>query len=459
MRSPQPKKRNSMPAGKRTDKRRKTFGQKLPGSLALECGSAAELPQIILAKATSHPNIYRKRIARIEGAPRIGDYVQVLCPAAERQQPEPGESPPPATELTLMGYGWYNPKSEIAVRVVRWEAEIPDGAYWQQLIERAVSLRTEMLRLDRDTDCYRVLHAEADGFPGLVVDRYGDCLSAELFSAAAAPRVERILELLSVRLGTQHWLIQPGPHLQSQEGFEVGPRASENLPSQVTVHEHGVRFLVEFDGSHKTGFFCDQRENRQRLAQFCEGGSVLDLCCYTGGFAVTAAKLGRPGSVTGVDLDAAPLMLARRNAGLNQIQVKFTQADAFAYMRDMLRSSRTFDVVVLDPPKLIRNRAELEEGTRKHFDLNRLAMQLVRPGGLLLTCSCAGLLSAHEFTRLVRAAARSAFQPTDFNPHPTPRLAGGQIWFKREDVNHTGAHKINNTLGQALLTLRMGKRG
>ena len=135
-----------------------------------------------------------------------------------------------------------------------------------------------------------------------------------------------------------------------------------------------------------------------------------------------AAKRGGASEVTGIDLDEAPLVTARQNAALNQCRnVKFTQADAFAYMRDMLRGGRQFDVVVLDPPKLIRNRAEVEEGTRKHFDLNRLAMQLVKPGGLMLTCSCAGLLPESEFTRLVRAAARSAFLPSDFNPNPTPR--------------------------------------
>ena len=134
-----------------------------------------------------------------------------------------------------------------------------------------------------------------------------------------------------------------------------------------------------------------------------------------------AATRGEASEVIGVDLDAAPLELARQNANLNQVRVKFTQADAFAYMRDMLRGGRFFDVVVLDPPKLIRNRGEIEEGTRKHFDLNRLAMQLVKPGGILLTCTCAGLLAGDEFARLVSSAARAAFRPSDWNPTPEAR--------------------------------------
>src|SRR5204863_1912472 len=125
-------------------------------------------------------------------------------------------------------------------------------------------------------------------------------------------------------------------------------------------------------------------------------------------FAIQAKKLGGAGEVIGVDLDSDPLALAKENANVNQVRVKFTQADAFAYIRDMLALGRTFDVVVLDPPKLIRSRAELEEGARKHFDLSRLAMRLVAPGGIMLSCTCAGLLSHDEFQRLIYASARQA---------------------------------------------------
>ncbi len=326
---------------------------------------------------------------------------------------------PPTPEL--FAYGLYNPKSEVAVRLVRWSTELPDEPFWDELIDRAIALRTVTLRLDQTTDAYRVLHAEADGFPGLVVDRYGDCLSAEVFSIAMAPRVEAILQRLAQKLGTTHWLIQPSPFMESQEGFSIAPRTSHNLPSHVEISEGGTRYRIDFGSGHKTGFFCDQRDNRRQLAEFCRGRSVLDLCCYTGGFAVMAAKAGQASEVTGIDLDEAPLKTARLNASLNKVQIKFTQADAFAYMRDMLRLGRQYDVVVLDPPKLIRNRDELEEGTRKHYDLNRLAMQLVRPGGLMLTCTCSGLLQETEFTQLVRSASRTAFLPNVLNPAPIPR--------------------------------------
>lgn len=363
----------------------------------------------MLKKKTSHPNIFRKRIESISGNPQAGDWVAVYHLDEE------------SAELELFAYGLYNSKSEIAVRLVRWSTDNPDLGYWSACIDRAITLRKEALSLDDACTCYRLLHAEADGVPGLVVDRYGDVLSAEVFSIAMAQRAEELLSHLATHTQTSHWLIQPGPHLQSQEGYDFAARQCQGLPKQVDVHEYGTKFIVRFDEGHKTGFFCDQRDNRRQLAQWSAGKSVLDVCCYTGGFAVTAANAGKASQVTGVDIDAAPLELARKNAARNQVQVKFTQADAFSYMRDMLRERKQFDVVVLDPPKLIRNRAELDDGTRKHFDLNRLAMQLVKPGGMMLTCSCAGLLHEAEFTKLVRAAAWSAFQPSELNPNPTQR--------------------------------------
>ncbi|MCA9048273.1 MAG: class I SAM-dependent rRNA methyltransferase, partial [Planctomycetaceae bacterium] len=157
-----------------------------------------------------------------------------------------------------------------------------------------------------------------------------------------------------------------------------------------------------------TGFFCDQRENRRRVAEYCRDRTVLDLCCYTGGFSIQAMKLGGAREVTGVDLDESPLQLAKENANLNQVRARFVQSDVFNYMREMLSIGRQFDVVILDPPKLIRSRAEIEEGTRKHFDLNRLAMRLVRPGGMLVSFTCAGLLPEAEFLKLLTAAARQA---------------------------------------------------
>lgn len=324
------------------------------------------------------------------------------------KQARPGDWVAIYHEEQLLGYGIFNPRSEIVVRVVRRGNELPDETFWRSILTRAVSLRRDLLRLDEVADAYRVIHAEADGVSGLVVDRYGDTLSVEAFSLGMFERAEGIVAILHELCGTQHSLIRPAPKMVAQEGAALEQINSSGLPSQVTIQEFGTRFKVRFQGGHKTGFFCDQRDNRRRLAEYCRGRTVLDLCCYTGGFAVQAKKLGQAADVIAVDLDEEPLRLARENANLNQVRVQFAQADAFAYMRDMLRNNRQFDVVVLDPPKLIASRAEIEEGSRKHFDLNRLAMQLVSPGGLLLTCTCSGLLPEDEFLRMLHSASRQA---------------------------------------------------
>ncbi|HLJ10399.1 MAG TPA: class I SAM-dependent rRNA methyltransferase [Planctomycetaceae bacterium] len=361
---------------------------------SLELPSHARLPIIRLRSVRRHPHLFRKLIGQIDPNARPGDLVAVQSPQGE-----------------LLGHGLFNPRAEITVRMLNFNHDPPGAEFWDQTLRRAVRLRRDLLRLDEKTDACRVIHAEADGMPGLVIDRYSDVLSAEVFSLAMFQRSEALLSRLSELLGTTHTLVQVPVQTHGQEGFLAEPVRSPNLPEEVAVAEFGTKFSVRFDKGHKTGFFCDQRDNRRRLAAFCTGRTVLDLCCYTGGFAIQAKRLGNAADVTAVDLDEPSIDLARANARLNQQKVHFVHADAFGYMRDMIANGRTFDVVVLDPPKLIRNRRELEEGTKAHLDLNRLAMQLVADGGLLLSCSCSGLLDWAEFLRLLTAAARQAGQP------------------------------------------------
>lgn len=381
------------------------------------------------------PNIFRKRILRMEGNPRPGDWVAVYAVEDYRagkaedddSQPYPSSDRGRTRATTSVGnerlfaYGIYNGASEIAVRLYLWGEALPTQEHWEALVNRAVSFRTDMLKLDSHTDSYRVIHGESDGFPGLVVDRYGDCLSAEAFSLGMYQRAETILGMLAERLGTKHWLVQTCPQFLSQEGVDPPSQQSPELPESVTIQEYGTRFRIHFGTGHKTGFFCDQRENRKMLADLCKDKTVLDLCCYSGGFSIQAAKLGGASEVTGVDLDEKPLAIAAKNANLNQVRVRFVQSDAFGFMRDMQRVGKQYDVVVLDPPKLIRNRVELEEGTRKHADLNRLAMQLVKPGGIMLTCSCAGLLEEEIFVGMVRSAAKATGYDDQGRPNP-PRI-------------------------------------
>ena len=347
------------------------------------------LPQVEvrLGGALWHPFVFRKQLGQISRNAQPGDLVQLNSSSGEP-----------------VGYGLFNPEAEIAVRVLRAGHRLPDEVWWSDRLAQAVSLRRETLRLDEVTEAYRLIHAEADGLPGLVVDRFGDVLVAECFSLGMYQRAEAIMSQLEVLAGTKHGVLRAAPMSQDHEGFSAAPYGSSECPAKTTIVEHGTKFRINFAGGHKTGFYCDQRDNRKQLAGFCRGKSVLDLCCYTGGFALQAKRLGEAAEVTGVELDEDTVVLARENANLNQVKINFVQAEVFGYMRDMLRNKRKFDVVVLDPPKLIRSRAEIEEGRHKYFDLNRLAMQLVNPGGILLTCSCSGLLDMEEFTKIVVAA-------------------------------------------------------
>ena len=349
------------------------------------------LPTVRLRSVTFHPFVYRRMVDRADPGARPGDVVAVLDRHNE-----------------LFGHGLFNPRSEIMIRMLELERRVPDERFWQERVEKAVELRRGLLRLDQDSDAYRVVHAEADGLSGLVVDRLGDVLSAEIHSLGMYQRATELLARLAPLCGTRHTLIRVPDHVHGQEGFLADTLRSEGCPAQVVINEFGTRFRVRFDEGHKTGFFCDQRENRRMLASYCAGRSVLDLCCYSGGFAIQSKRLGQAIDVTGVDLDERALGVARENAHLNQVRVHWVHADAFAYMRDMIANSRQYDLVVLDPPKLVSSRRELDEGRRKHFDLNRLAMQLVKPGGLFLSCCCSGLIQEAEFREVLHAAARKA---------------------------------------------------
>jgi len=344
------------------------------------------VPRVQLKSPTLHPTVFRKRIANVPEGLTHGDLVHVI-----------------ADDKSPIGFGFWNPRAEAQVRIIRWGDVPPNLDWWKASLERAISLRMDMLHLQDATEAIRLINAEGDGFPGLMVDQYSNLLSVEAFTLAMYQRSCAIAELMSEISGIPHWVVRPGPSTAEQEGFLADSMQSGNVPPKVKFREHDVRFEVKPFEGHKTGFFCDQRDNRVRLRQFCAGKDVLDLCCYAGGFALNAAH-AKAKSVTAVDLDEEAIAFAKRNSNLNGANIKFVHADAFSYMRDMQRNGKSYDVVILDPPKLIRNRDEAHEGQNKYFDFNELAGSLVRANGMLLTCSCSGLFSLDEFTRTVRAA-------------------------------------------------------
>lgn len=357
---------------------------------------SGDLPIVAIRAAGNHPFVYRKMVIGPVGShrPMDGDLVRVVD-----------------RDHLPIGFGLWNGRSQISLRLLSTAVDPPGRDFWDRRLERAVALRRRILSLDEVTDAYRVVHAEGDGLSGLIVDRYDDVLSVEVFSLGMYQRIGSILPLLHERLGTIHARVTVDERIAMAEDFPGRPLASPKLPPRVTIREHDVRYRVVFEGSHKTGFFCDQRENRRDLARFCGDRSVLDVCCYTGGFGLSAMVTGGAREVTGVDLDEKAIAQARDNANANQVRPTLIHADAFGYMRQMGQNGRGYGVLVLDPPKLIPGRLDIAPGKRKYFDLNVLAMRLVEPGGLLLTCSCSGLLSPEEFLYLLRAAARQAGRP------------------------------------------------
>jgi 23S rRNA (cytosine1962-C5)-methyltransferase len=308
------------------------------------------------------------------------------------------------------GNGLYNPRARVPLRVFHHGRDLVGEAALDGLIESAVNLRLNTLELPARTSAFRVIHSDGDSLSGLVVDRFADVLSIELHSLGMAQRLPRWLPALHARLGTRRVVVEVEDRIARIEGI-LKPALPADPVRTVKVQEHGVRYEVNLELGHKTGFFCDQRENRRRLAAFTRGARVLDLCCYTGGFSLAAKVLGGAEDVTGVDLDETAIAQARRNAHLNQARVAWVHCDAFSYARQMQRNATQWDVVVLDPPKLVLSRDDAEEGVRKYEDLNQLAVRLVKPGGFLVTCSCSGLLSAEDFERIVAKSAHRAGRP------------------------------------------------
>ncbi len=336
-----------------------------------------------------HPAIFPNMVGAISSDAGAGDLVNVYD---KEGQP--------------FGAGFLNPKARVPLRVIHHGLTPFEEADLDARLIQAVRLRKETLKLDATTDAYRVIHSDADGISGLIVDRYNDTLSILVTTLGVWRRIRRWLPLLHKELGTSSHVIQTDPDISLIESMRISdvPEVDDPAPKTVRIRENDVRFAVNFEDGHKTGFFCDQRDNRLKFGQLAKG-RVLDLCTYTGGFALAAKLIGKCEDVTGVDLDEKAIAQAKQNANLNQTKLNWTQGDAFGWSRQMIKNGELWDTVVLDPPKLIHHRDTQEEGIFKYRDLNGLAIQLVKRGGLFVTCSCSGLISTEEFEELVMGVA------------------------------------------------------
>ncbi|HEX5756144.1 MAG TPA: class I SAM-dependent rRNA methyltransferase [Arenimonas sp.] len=339
-----------------------------------------------IERRSNHPWIFQKMVEKPAVKPKPGSIVDIVD----------------ATGVWV-GRGFYNGHSRIALRVLTEDPdEAVDEAFFRRKINAAVALRRELLQLDDISDAWRVVHSEGDGLSGLVVDRYGDLLVVEFFSAGAFRHREWIYAALREAFPGCRFYSFAEDHVQKQESFDF--RAPE-APAPSVITEYGVKFRASPGSGHKTGFFADQRDNREFLARFARDKSVLDICCNSGGFAIYAKARGGAREVTGIDLDEEILQIAKANAKLNGADVRFVQSDLFPWLREAHQRGEAWDVVVLDPAKLTRDREQVIPALKKYLDMNKLAMSVVKPGGVLLTCSCTGLVSEEQFLDMLRRAA------------------------------------------------------
>jgi 23S rRNA (cytosine1962-C5)-methyltransferase len=306
----------------------------------------------------------------------------------------------------------YSPKSQIRARVWTFDqAEEVDAVFFRNRIQKALALR-EALSAAKHANALRLIHGESDGLPGLVVDRYADVLVAQFLAAGVERWRDPILDLLMELTGCAAIYERSDAEVRKLEdlaprvGFARGNRNASRCP----IIEYGLNFRVDVEQGQKTGFFLDQRENRQRVRALAAGREVLDGFCYTGGFSI-AALAGGAKRVTAIESSAAALEVAKDNLAANPLdasKAEFVQADVFSKLRTLRDQNAKFGLIVLDPPKFAPTAAQVKNAARAYKDINLWALKLLAPGGLLATFSCSGAVSAELFQSIVAGAALDA---------------------------------------------------
>lgn len=341
-----------------------------------------------------HLWIYQGNLSRVEGDPAPGDIVDVYAAGGE-----------------FLGRGYYNPQSQIAIRLLTRGAESIDYAFFAERIRQARAWRT---RLMPDATSFRLIFSEGDLLPGLIVDRYEDVLVVQFLTLGMDARrdviVQALVEVENPRAVYERSDVPSRRYegLGSREGLLWG-----DLPQQpMIIRENGLSFEIDITGGQKTGYFLDQKENRRSLAPFVPGARVLDVFCHNGAFAVHALHYGAR-EVIGVDSSELAIESARRNAALNGhgASARFVQANAFDFLRELDRSGERFDVVILDPPAFAKSKSHFEPARRGYKEVNLRGLKLLRPGGLLVTCSCSHHMPAGAFYDLVLEAAYDVRRP------------------------------------------------
>jgi 23S rRNA (cytosine1962-C5)-methyltransferase len=343
-----------------------------------------------------HPWVFSGAIAHVEGAPQPGDEVALVTDKGE-----------------FVARGLINPASKIQLRLYSWSEDEPlDETFWSARLDEALRLRRDVLKLDRPDGACRLVFSEADGLSGLIVDRYADWLLVQFTSLALASRRDILIKLLREKLQPAGIWLRTEKGIREAEGLEIadGPLFGGEPPRPLIIDEQEVRYGIDVVEGQKTGFFLDQRDNRPAAAKYFSGRRLLDVCCYSGGFGLHALKHGGASEVVGIDASEAALNLARANAELNGLSrsMRFEKGDAFKSLEALRGAGERFGAIVLDPPKLARHAKAVPEAMRGYHSLNRMALELLEPDGVLVTCSCTGYVLREMFEEMLGQAALSA---------------------------------------------------
>ncbi|MCC5878301.1 MAG: class I SAM-dependent methyltransferase [Idiomarina sp.] len=350
-----------------------------------------------------HPWVFTGAVAKVKGKPGLGDTVEVLD-----------------TRGNFLGRAAYSPHSQICARVWTFDAnEQVDFEFFKRRFERALNMRKAVL--PPETTGYRLIAGESDGMPGITIDVYANWIVCQLLSAGAELQRGVIVEALKAVLPEHNVYERSDVDVRKKEGLEQVTgvlHGNSEPPTDLVIQENGLKLYVDIVSGHKTGYYLDQRDARQAIMKYAKGKRVLNCFSYTGGFGLYAAAAGAS-YVRNLDMSQSALDTAARNLALNGLdasKVEHVQGDVFQLLRDYLGEGKTgskgtsekFDVIVLDPPKFVDSKASLTRACRGYKDINRLAAKLLNPGGVLMTFSCSGLLSAELFQKVVADGALDA---------------------------------------------------
>ncbi len=364
-------------------------------------------PSVILVKGREkslhrrHPWIFSRGIERIKGEPELGQTVDIYDHQGK-----------------WLAKGAYSPHSQIRVRIWTFdENEKIDIAFFQRRLTDAYQLRIQLAKRDNLTG-YRMIAAESDGLPGITIDRYDNFFVCQLLSAGAEYQKDNLVAALIKTYPDCHIYERSDVSVRKKEGLKerTGILHGELPPKSLVIHENNIKIQVDIQSGHKTGFYLDQRDSRQASLKYVQNKRVLNCFCYTGGFGLYALKGGAK-EVVNVDVSEPALNIAKSNIVLNEYDLtraQFINADVFKLLREYRDKGEKFDVIIMDPPKFAESKGQLTGACRGYKDINMLAMQVLNPGGILLTYSCSGLMDNALFQKILADAALDAGRRMQF---------------------------------------------